>query len=374
MRSVLVAIILALAFIVSAVAQPGRSTGTCHDRGGGTSRCRDSAAPEPVDQQGGGGTNQFVCQQGEFLTPWNTCVRTGSIYCGERRYCDAGTQCVLGGGCIPARASLCGRGYCRSGLRCASDLRCIPVGYADCGNGISCEPGYKCASGRSCIPVTANDCGNGSYCASGFTCNRFDTQQCEPPGRPPAYTYEERRQEVADRIGQLRYANEVAARTSRVVTDPRTGVPQPANILWDNRGLVDDIVSIIASQWRVVLLPGGSIGVIRDRFNSDLRHLMDDVVQQLGELMIKDVDVILGFDWNDSQAERAVRDSLLDQTRREIRKLVSDASVHVRAPSTYRYDFGFYHYAPNSALTELTALAENPVWLDTCRQRQACNR
>ena len=109
------------------------------------------------------------CSAGWTLMRGGKCMPSGSVDCGDGRYCSTGEICKSYG-CMSARSVDCGYCSCPLGKTCMSAGRCMPVDSVDCGD-YYCPSGNVCKSGAKCMPSASVDCGpNKGYCTAGQAC------------------------------------------------------------------------------------------------------------------------------------------------------------------------------------------------------------
>lgn len=163
----------------------------------------------------GGPTGGPTCDTG--YTPCkDKCMLIGGDCCGDGTFCKAGTKCDGNGGCTTGGTGGGGGGGGGGGNQCSSTQtpcndRCMPTGSVCCGNGRYCMSGYTCINGGlncspggtggggggggdggqclvtqevcngKCMPKGSVCCGNGKYCMSGYTCIN-NGLNCSPGG------------------------------------------------------------------------------------------------------------------------------------------------------------------------------------------------
>lgn len=72
----------------------------------------------------------------------------------------------------------CGGGlFCDVGSKCSRGGGCVPVNSVDCGSGRSCPLTNQCSMGGGCVPANTVDCGSGRYCPLGTTCGPNSCQR-----------------------------------------------------------------------------------------------------------------------------------------------------------------------------------------------------
>ena len=111
---------------------------------GSHTSCEEACDPSSAD---------IICGPKMILNSAGRCMPSGSVDCGDNRFCKAGDQCAPGG-CIPAGTIPCGQGqHCDAGMKCGSGNHCLKSGDVDCGGGRHCSAGYRCGPGSSCITL-----------------------------------------------------------------------------------------------------------------------------------------------------------------------------------------------------------------------------
>lgn len=93
-----------------------------------------------------------------------SCQQGGGTYQSQPQvqYCPNGGTCALDQSC-------CGNWCCGANSQC-SQAGCIPIGAQACSSRQYCNPGSKCSRGGGCVPEDADDCGEGRSCPAGRVC------------------------------------------------------------------------------------------------------------------------------------------------------------------------------------------------------------